>query len=75
VTEIGDAVTEDEGGWNFACSRAGCGADGGAFSSTGWTTRKAASDRGRQHFAEHDGEGVAQELADFRNDQYRKESN
>ena len=74
MTEIGDAVTEGEGGWNFTCSRAGCGDDQGPFSSVGWPTKKAATDRGRQHLAEHDGDGVAQELADFRDDQEREGS-
>ena len=68
------SVTQGEDGWDFACPGVQghtCGAttDSGAFTSTGWPTKKAALARGAQHFAEHKGEGPMQELHDFRVEQ------
>jgi hypothetical protein len=36
------------------------------FSSSGWPTKKSATARGAEHFAEHKGEGVMSELHEFR---------
>ena len=69
---LDDAVTQGEDGYDFACPGVQghpCGADGNAFTSTGWPTKKAALARGAQHFAEHKGEADPVELIDFRTDQ------
>lgn len=65
------SVTQHEDGtWGFQCpgvQGSPCGVPGGpGFASTGWPDREHAVDRGRQHFDEHKGLGVAQELAEFR---------
>lgn len=76
VTKILDeAVTQRRDGlWDFACpgvqgSLCGDVASGTPFVSAGWPTKKAATARGAQHFAEHKGEGAMQEIHDFRTDQ------
>jgi hypothetical protein len=59
----------DDGTWTFQCpgpADSPCGADGVPFSSSGWPTKKAATARGAEHFAEHKGEGVMSELHEFR---------
>lgn len=55
--------------WDFVCPYpSGCGnaATGQPFSSTGWPDRTHAYERGRQHIAEHNGEGVTPDLNTFR---------
>ena len=74
MTLLDDAVTKQaDDTWTFQCpgvADSPCGQTGGApFSSSGWPTKKSATARGTQHFAEHKGEGVMQELHDFRVDQ------
>ena len=58
-------ANEDEGGgWTFACPRFPlC-----DFTSTGWSTKELATERGDQHEGEHVGDGVTQELVEFRNE-------
>lgn len=52
-----EAVTETaDGSWEFRCpvNDGSCGTRGGpSFSSSGWPTKKAATERGAQHFADH----------------------
>jgi hypothetical protein len=42
-----NAVTEEDGGWSFACPSC-------PFTSTGWPTKKEAEGRGREHRDEHE---------------------
>lgn len=71
---LDDSVNPGEGDtWDFQCpgitgSKCGDPAAGAFFASTGWPTKKVALARGRQHFDEHKGLGVAQSLEDFRRD-------
>lgn len=64
------SVTQaDDDTWTFQCpgvTGSLCGGDGVPFSSTGWPTKKTATERGREHFAEHKGEGAMSTLEDFR---------
>jgi hypothetical protein len=74
MTLLDKAVTQaKDDTWGFQCpgvQGAACGGlDGPPFASTGWPTKKAATARGAQHFAEHKGEGPMQELSEFREDQ------
>lgn len=39
---------------------------GECFTSSGWTTKKAANSRAREHHTEHKGDGVSRELEAFR---------
>lgn len=72
MTELSEAVTQSEAGWDFHCPRPfGCGDAEGPWRSLGWDTKKAATSRGRQHLGEHDGDGTAPELDDFRTNQER----
>lgn len=71
-TLLEQAVTQaDDGTWGFQCPNVAgnqCGEPGGpGFASTGWPERDHALARGRQHFDEHKGLGVTQELEEFRN--------
>jgi hypothetical protein len=71
MSVLDDAVTKgDDGGWDFRCpgiQGSLCGEPGGdPFASTGWPTKVAATERGREHFAEHKGEGVTSSLDEFR---------
>jgi hypothetical protein len=70
MSKLDDAVTEGEGGWDFACpvTDGSCGdpAAGTSFTSTGWPTKKTATARGQEHFDEHLGNGVTSSLEDFR---------
>jgi hypothetical protein len=72
MSVLDKAVSKGDGEtWDFRCpgvSDSPCGQDE-PFASTGWPTKKAATARGAQHFAEHKGEGVMQELHEFRKDQ------
>lgn len=67
---IDKAVSKSDTGWEFSCpgvQGSPCGEPGGApFASTGWPTKASATERGREHFAEHRGEGVASSLEEFR---------
>mgnify|MGYP000623819442 CR=1 FL=1 len=58
-----------DGTWTFECPNVAgspCGEpDGRGFLSSGWPDKSHALDRGRQHFDEHLGKGVSQEMADF----------
>ncbi len=74
MTLLDKSVSQGEDGlWSFQCPGVRedrCGdLEGPPFSSSGWPTKKAATARGAQHFAEHKGEGPMQELHDFREDQ------
>ena len=65
-----DSITSPDNGetWDFNCPKTdgSCGDNGIGFTSTGWPSAKVAKARGRQHFDEHEGNGVAQSLDDFR---------
>lgn len=71
---LDNAVTQEkDDSWTFQCpgvSGSLCGSpDGPPFSSKGWPSKKAATARGEQHFAEHKGEGVMPPLHEFRKEQ------
>lgn len=71
MTLLDKAVTKDGETWGFQCPGVKgdrCGEDV-PFASTGWPTKKSAAARGAQHFAEHKGDGVMQEIGEFRKDQ------
>jgi len=51
---------KETGTHTFACERNGCG-----FESRGWVTESQAETRGDQHYGEHDGKGLMQELVEF----------
>lgn len=67
------AVTSEKDGYLFQCpgvQGSPCGDPGGRpFHSTRWPTKKAALERGRQHLAEHKGEGHMQPMHEFLADQ------
>jgi hypothetical protein len=67
---LDQAVTRGEDDrWDFQCpgiQGSPCGDKGVPFRSTGWPTRVTATERGREHFAEHKGEGVTSSLEEFR---------
>lgn len=71
MTVLDKAVSKGDDGWDFACpgvqgSPCGDPATGVSFTSTGWPTKASATERGREHFAEHKGEGVTSSLEEFR---------
>ena len=64
----------DDDTWTFQCpgiQGSPCGdlATGQPFVSSGWPSKKVAAARGAQHFDEHKGVGLMQELGEFRRDQ------
>lgn len=69
MTLLDDAVSKQKDDtWTFQCPGVS-GDPCGPFVSSAWPTKKAATARGAQHFAEHKGEGVAQEMGEFIKDQ------
>jgi hypothetical protein len=68
VSALDKAVTKQEDGtWDFQCpgvrgSRCG---DAEPFKSTGWPTKATATERGREHFADHRGHPMST-LEEFR---------
>lgn len=59
----------DSATWDFRCPVAVGADEPCGFSSTGWPSKAVAAARGGQHYAEHRGEGLMQELNAFRREQ------
>lgn len=58
VTERADPTRPNAHLYDFTCPHC-------PFTSTGWAKKGWATDRGEQHYAEHRGEAVTEELHDF----------
>lgn len=67
---LDESVTANGDAWDFRCpgvDGSPCGVPGGdPFTSTGWPTKKAATERGAQHLYEHKELVPAQTLEEFR---------
>lgn len=72
MSVLSDAVSSPDDGetYEFRCpgvQGSPCGGDDlPGFVSTGWPSKKVATARGQQHFAEHKGEGAMPPLHEFR---------
>jgi hypothetical protein len=63
---LDEALEERPDGWAFTCPvTAGCGNATRGFESAPWPTKALAAERGREHFAEHKGEGPMRSLQEF----------